>query len=123
MIAGRLGKPLIDVVPPLSPRIVCAVRTAWGRMHHGGTMAILVVGSTKGGVGKTALATNIAAVLAGQGRDVLLIDGDEQGSAATFAEIRAELPDAAKFTTIRLQGAAIRQEMRQLRDKYAEIVI
>jgi chromosome partitioning protein len=92
-------------------------------MHYGGTMAVLAVGNTKGGVGKTAFAVNIAAVLAGQGHDVLLIDGDEQGSAATFAELRAERPDVAKFTTVRLQGAAIRQEMRQLRDKYAEIVI
>jgi chromosome partitioning protein len=86
-------------------------------------MGILAVGNTKGGVGKTAFAVNIAAVLAGHGRDVLLIDGDEQASAATFAQIRADLPEAARFTTIKLQGAAIRQEMRQLRDKYDEIVI
>jgi chromosome partitioning protein len=86
-------------------------------------MSILAVGNTKGGVGKTAFAVNIAAVLAGHGRDVLLIDGDEQASAATFAQIRADLPEAARFTTIKLQGAAIRQEMRQLRDKYDEIVI
>ena len=53
----------------------------------------------------------------------MLIDGDEQGSAATFAAIRAELPEKAEFATIQLQGAAFRQQMRQLRDKYSEIVI
>jgi chromosome partitioning protein len=85
---------------------------------------ILVVGNTKGGVGKSAFAVNIAAVLAGQGKEVLLIDGDEQASAATFAAIRAELPQVkASFTTVQLQGAAIRQQARQLRDKYDEIVI
>jgi len=84
---------------------------------------ILAVSHIKGGVGKSLLAVNIAAVLAQRGRDVLLIDGDEQASAATFAQIRAELTGPATFGTIRLQGAAIRQQMKLLREKYTEIVI
>jgi chromosome partitioning protein len=84
---------------------------------------ILTVGNGKGGVGKTTIAVNVAAVSAQRGRDVLLIDGDEQASAATFAGLRAELPEKAEFATIQLQGAAIRQQMRQLREKYSEIVI
>jgi cellulose biosynthesis protein BcsQ len=84
---------------------------------------LLAVGNTKGGVGKTVLAANIAAALAQRGLDVLLIDGDEQASAATFAQIRADQPGAAGFTTIQLQGAAIRQQMRPLAGKYDEIVI
>jgi chromosome partitioning protein len=54
----------------------------------------------------------------------LLIDGDEQASAATFGQIRAELalPSGA-FTTVQLQGAAIRQQVKALRAKYPEIVI
>ena len=84
---------------------------------------ILTVGNTKGGVGKTLLAVNMAAVLAARGSDVLLIDGDEQSSAATFAQIRSELAVPAKFTTVQLQGAAIRQQMKALRPKYREIII
>lgn len=84
---------------------------------------ILSVAHIKGGVGKSLLAVNIAIVLAQRGRDVLLIDGDEQGSAATFAQIRAELAGPATFATIRLHGPAIRQQMLPLRGKYAEIVI
>ncbi len=80
---------------------------------------ILAVGNIKGGVGKTTLAVNIAVALVQRGRDVLLIDGDEQASAATFAQIRT----GAGFTTVQLQGAAIRQQVRPLADKYDEIVI
>jgi CO dehydrogenase nickel-insertion accessory protein CooC1 len=41
---------------------------------------ILTVGNVKGGVGKTTLAVNIAISRALAGRDVLLVDGDEQGT-------------------------------------------
>jgi chromosome partitioning protein len=86
---------------------------------------ILAIGNIKGGVGKSTLTANIAAALAQGGADVLMIDGDEQASAATFAAIRAdlELPESARFTTVPLQGAAIRQEVRRLAGKYDEIVI
>lgn len=88
-----------------------------------GVTMILAVGNIKGGVGKTMLAVNIAVALARQDLDVLLIDGDDQGSAATFARIRAELSVKGAFTTIQLQGAAIRQQMRQLAGKYDRIII
>jgi chromosome partitioning protein len=86
---------------------------------------ILAIGNIKGGVGKSTLTANIAVALAQGGADVLVIDGDEQASAATFAAIRAELelPESARFTTVQLQGAAIRQQVRQLSSKYDEIVI
>ena len=52
---------------------------------------ILAIGNIKGGVGKSTLTANIAVALAQSGADVLVIDGDEQASAATFAAIRSEL--------------------------------
>ena len=41
----------------------------------------ITVGNTKGGVGKTTLALNVAVAWALEGRDVWLIDGDRQGTA------------------------------------------
>lgn len=51
---------------------------------------ILTVGNTKGGSGKTTLAVQLAISLARAGRDVLLVDGDTQGSAQTAIAVRTE---------------------------------
>lgn len=84
---------------------------------------ILVIGNTKGGVGKTTLAINLAIARAGDGRDVLLVDGDEQRTALTFTELRTEQIGPPGYTAVSLQGAAIRTQVRQLSPKYDDIVI
>jgi chromosome partitioning protein len=85
---------------------------------------IVTVGNVKGGVGKTTLAVNLAIAWSLKGRDVLLIDGDEQDQALTFTELRSEkLNGVAGYTAVALHGAAIRSQVRQLKPKYADIVI
>jgi chromosome partitioning protein len=85
---------------------------------------ILAVGNVKGGVGKTTLAVNLVIALARQDRDVLLIDGDDQGTAMAFTEIRSsEKSGQPGYTAVSLQGGAIRSQVRQLTPKYADIVI
>jgi chromosome partitioning protein len=85
---------------------------------------ILAVGNVKGGVGKTTLAVNLAIARARSGRDVLLIDGDEQATAVAFTELRSEQKNGKPgYTVVSLHGAALRTQVRQLAPKYADIVI
>lgn len=84
---------------------------------------ILAVGNIKGGVGKTTLAVNLAIVRAAAGRDVLLVDGDEQRTALTFTDLRTDQLGQPGYTAVSLQGAALRTQVRQLSGKYDDIVI
>ncbi len=84
---------------------------------------ILAVGNTKGGVGKTTLAVNLAILRALAGRDVLLVDGDEQGTAASFTDLRAEQLGTPGYTAVSLQGTAVRTQVRQMAGKYDDVLI
>lgn len=85
---------------------------------------ILTVGNTKGGVGKTTLAVNLAIARAMQGREVWLIDGDRQGTAQTAISIRSELghkPDIACATYP--DGPTLRSQVQLQAPKFDDIVI
>src|SRR3546814_3707783 len=57
------------------------------------------------------------------GRDLLLVDGDEQGTALTFTELRADRLGQAGYTAVALTGAALRSQVSQLAAKYDDIKI
>ncbi len=85
---------------------------------------IATVGNTKGGVGKTTLAINLAIARALAGRDVWLIDGDRQGTAQTAISIRAEagqLPGIACATYP--DGPTLRAQVQQQATKFDDIII
>src|SRR3954471_12693540 len=85
---------------------------------------IVVVGGIKGGSGKTTVATNLAVIRAAAGGDVLLIDADDQETASDFTIIRKQRqPDAPSYTSIKLTGAAVRNETLRLCEKYQDIII
>src|SRR5689334_13420491 len=86
---------------------------------------ILVVGGIKGGIGKSTLSANMAVLAARAGHDVLLVDGDTQGTTMTWAAARGGRPGngLASLTTISLVGRQIRAELGRLRDRYQTIIV
>ena len=57
-------------------------------------MKTVLVASSKGGVGKTTLSTNLAAHFAVDGKRTVLVDADRQGSSRHWAEKRAQMEHA-----------------------------
>ena len=85
---------------------------------------IIVAGGIKGGSGKSTVATNLAVMRGLGGRDVLLVDADEQETASDFTIFRNEKTEGkAGYTSIKLTGAAVRTEVARLQDKYEDIII
>ncbi|MBI5121726.1 MAG: AAA family ATPase [Rhodospirillales bacterium] len=83
---------------------------------------IILFGHTKGGVGKSTLAFQVAAHLAREGR-VLLVDADEQSSSTGLAVIRAEAEIKPAITAIELKDKAVRQQVPELAKNYEFVVI
>jgi chromosome partitioning protein len=86
-------------------------------------MSIVLFGGEKGGTGKTTLATNMAAMLALQGRDVLLLDTDRQGTASFWATVREESEVEPRISCVQKFGKSLASQVRDLAERYDEIVI
>jgi chromosome partitioning protein len=85
---------------------------------------ILTVGSTKGGVGKSTLAVQLAITWASAGRDVLLVDGDKQGSVQKFIAFRAEAERRPPLVCVQYaDGRVLRDQVRLQVGKYDDVVI
>lgn len=83
---------------------------------------IVAICNVKGGVGKTTLAINVAVARALAGKDVLLIDGDRQGTAEIALSLRSDnkTPVAcAKYDDGKILLAQVLHQAK----KYDDIVI
>jgi chromosome partitioning protein len=87
-------------------------------------MPVTLIGGTKGGSGKSTITSNLAVMLAAKGKDVLVVDADDQRSLSDFAELREQtFPDGPQFTCIPLLGGAVRTEVLRLAPKFDHVLI
>jgi chromosome partitioning protein len=84
---------------------------------------IIVIGNEKGGVGKTTLATNLATIAAHEGRDILLVDTDIQGSAQAWSSSRDEADITPRIPTVSKFGKGLVRELQGLHERYELIVV
>lgn len=85
---------------------------------------IVAVANTKGGVGKTTLAVQLALARALAGRDVWLIDGDRQGTAMAAIAARSEAEKQPGIACAQYaDGPQIRAQVQQQLGKWDDIII
>jgi chromosome partitioning protein len=82
---------------------------------------IILIGSNKGGSGKTTVACNLAVAFARDGKDVCIVDADKQGSAANWVTER-EAGSREPAITVVQKYDNISKTLESLAEKY-EIVI
>ncbi len=83
---------------------------------------IVLIGSEKGGTGKTTIATNLAAMRAREGSDVMLLDTDIQGSATFWTRTRDDGKiEPSVFCTQKF--GRVDGEVTKLSAKFDDIII
>ena len=83
---------------------------------------IILIGSQKGGCGKSTTAVNISAELAGRGHDVVIVDADRQCTSANWAMDRIENPVLAKVHCIQ-KYENIRDTLLDLDKRYEYVIV
>ncbi len=84
---------------------------------------LVLVGGEKGGVGKTTLTLNLAAMRARAGKDVLLVDADKQASANLWAGIRREAKVEPTVACVQKTGKTLGAEVSELAGRYTDVII
>jgi chromosome partitioning protein len=83
---------------------------------------IILIGSEKGGTGKTTLTTNLVTLHLAKGFDALLVDTDKQGSASAWSATR-DAGDLKPVPCIQKFGKSLTTELKGLAKKYDDIFV
>jgi chromosome partitioning protein len=84
---------------------------------------IILVGTEKGGTGKTTIAVNLAAMRAAKGKDVLLVDSDKQGSATLWAQVRVDEGVRPSLTCVSKLGPTAGFDIVQMANKFDTVIV
>ena len=89
---------------------------------------IILLGQTKGGVGKSVLAANLAVALAHKGSKVLLIDADRQATSTKWGSMRTLEGHSPEVLVAGIQAeddtaTAFREKVLALKDRFDDVVI
>lgn len=76
-------------------------------------MKVISFVNSKGGVGKTTLATNISVMFARSKKKILLIDADQQGSSVDFRGLRAENDLVPQFPVTQILTPTIHKDIHE----------
>lgn len=82
-------------------------------------MKTILVASSKGGAGKTTVASNLAAKFALDGRKTVLVDADPQGSSTRWAQRRVDLSSAV----LAVDGSSRKAHWRKHVPEDADVVV
>lgn len=84
---------------------------------------IVLIGGEKGGTGKTTILTNLAAKLALNGKDVIIVDADKQASASGWILDRKEAGYEPRISCIQKFGATIADQLQDLASRYEYVLV
>jgi chromosome partitioning protein len=84
---------------------------------------ILLLGGEKGGTGKSTLTVNLAVLMSNEGRDLLLVDSDIQGTSANWCNRREDgklYPPVVKAQNF---GDNLKKDLRAHNAKYDDLIV
>lgn len=87
------------------------------------SIKVIAVLNQKGGVGKTTLATNLAAAAYLAGKKTLILDLDSQGSALDWYHARSEESKLAGLATLRADRALAASKIRSIGTGFDQVFI
>lgn len=83
---------------------------------------IILVGSNKGGSGKTTIACNLAVAMAKAGNDVCLVDADRQGSAAKWHQERESAEITPSITLVQKYDN-LTKTLQTMNEKFNHVIV